>query len=87
MSLRRRRLRSRLYEARFQGTFQSPPVDIRTSDIKKAALRPSDQISIEELDPDRLVLAFGSPGAILGRSACVHGPDEIADARRRGRAP
>ena len=49
-----------LYEARFQGTFQSPPVDIRTSDIKKAALRPSDQISIEELDPDRLVLAFGS---------------------------
>lgn len=48
------------YEAHFQGTFQSPPVAIYTSDIKNTALRPSDQISIEELDPGRLALAFGS---------------------------
>ena len=49
-----------LYEAHFHGTFQSPRVNIQTSAIKKAALRPSDQISIEELDQDRLVLALGA---------------------------
>ena len=54
------RVKVTLYEAHFQGTFQSPRVNIPTSEIKKAALRPSDQISIEELDPDRLVLALGA---------------------------
>ena len=47
------------YEAHFRGTFRSPQMDIQTSEIKKAALRPSDQMSIEELDPDRLVLTIG----------------------------
>ena len=48
------------YEAHFGGTFQSAQPDIQTSEIKKAALRPNDQLSIEQLDPDRLALAIGS---------------------------
>ena len=77
-----------LYEAHFQGTFQSPPVDIQTSEIKKAALRPSDQISIEELDPDRVVHAIGSQvpyladllaGAAQGRSLMPDDADDSDD--------
>ena len=48
------------FAAHFQGTFQSSQANIQTSEIKKTALRPSDQISIEELDPDRLMLTLGA---------------------------
>ena len=85
-----------LYEAHFQATFQPPPVDIQTTEIKKAALRPSDQISIEELDPDRLMLAFGSQvpylanllvGAAQTRSLMPDAADESDDEAPAGYQP
>ncbi len=48
------------YKARFGETFRRPQTEIGVSEIKKVALRPNDQLSIEELDPDRLVQAIGS---------------------------
>ena len=84
------------YEAHFQRTFQPPPVDIQASEIKKAALRPSDQISIEELDPDRLVLPLGSQvpyladllvGAAQARSLMPDDADERDDKVPAGYQP
>ncbi len=83
-----------LYEAHFQGTFQSPPVDIQTSEIKKAALRPSDQISIEELNPDRLALRSQVPyladllaGAAQTRSLTPNDADDRDDEAPAGYQP
>lgn len=86
MSLRGMTVTVTLYEAHFQGTFQSPPVDIQTSEIKKAALRPSDQISIEELDSDRLVLALGSQVPYLADLLAGAAQARSLIAGRRGRA-
>ena len=48
------------YEARFGETFRSPKTDVPVSKIKETALRPNPQLSIEELDPDRLVVGIAS---------------------------
>ena len=48
------------YEARFKGTFRSSKTEVSASEIKETALRPNDQLSIEELDPYRLAVGIGS---------------------------
>ena len=48
------------YEARFKGTFRSSKTEVSASEIKETALRPNDQLSIEELDPHRLALGIAS---------------------------
>ncbi|GAC1674405.1 MAG: hypothetical protein NVS9B2_23850 [Steroidobacteraceae bacterium] len=46
------------YEARYASTFVSIPDVLSVSELKAAALRPNDQMSIEEIDPGPLEVAL-----------------------------
>ena len=74
-----------LYEAHFEHTFVNAPDAIPVLQIKAAALRPSDQVSIEEIDLRKLeralTLAFPKTRAVL--TSFYHsgtlGNDDAAD--------
>jgi hypothetical protein len=59
------------YEAHFENSFIDTPDAVSVSRVKAAALRPSDQLSIEEVDPrqfeDSLVRAWPKAGDLLCR--------------------
>lgn len=73
------------YEAHFEHTFVNAPDAIPVLQIKAAALRPSDQVSIEEIDLNKLeralTLAFPKTRAILASffHSGVLGNDDAAD--------
>ena len=47
------------YEANFETTFRGVPTGIPASALKKAALRPNDQLAIEQIDPSGLEKRLG----------------------------
>jgi hypothetical protein len=74
-----------LYEARYENTYVDAPDAVPVSEIKRAAPRPSDQLSIEEIDLGKLektlVASFPRTRALLASffQASVLREDEASD--------
>lgn len=74
------------FEADYGGTFQSAPPGIPASRLKKAALRPNDQLAIEEVDPAAMekILVEAEPElfplfALAAQGGCPASKDALDD--------